>query len=144
MSLAKVYLIHGSRRAHPSTRSSGTLPIELYPFLTQVPPLNKPPKFQTFKLQRILFALWSSSKKHPQKLASSAHAFSPSPQKPRLGNSVPGIKGFFWGGGEQVFAKYRRIPFPPHISPPFLLPPQASSLFIQLKVLRFVDSQIDA
>ena len=69
VSLAKVYLIHGRRRAHPSTRSSGMLPIELYPFLTQVPPLNKPPKFQTFKLLRILFALWSSSQKNPTKIS---------------------------------------------------------------------------
>ena len=54
---------------HPNTRSSGMLPRELYPFLTQVPPLNKPPKFQTFKLLKILFALWSSSQKNPTKIS---------------------------------------------------------------------------
>lgn len=66
-------------------------------------------------------------KKTPQKLASSAHAFSPSPQNPRLDNSVPGIKGFLVGG-----AGVCQIPSHPFPSPHFPSIPLTSTCFFSL------------
>lgn len=91
-----------------------------------------PQRSHPHKLLKILYFLQFSSK-NATKVAFLAHNSNPSPEKPSLVN---------WGLAEVALERLpNTLPSLPLYSfPPFFLPPYATSLLLQPKVFRFMDS----